>query len=339
MITQTNIIRGRYSWQSELKKSFLSLDEFLNEIEIKAEQLADHVLRDSDFPFRVTRQYASRIKKGDLNDPLLLQVLPTAFENFSSSSYSSDPVGELFLLSKKTKVLKKYKRRGLIIVTGACAVNCRYCFRKSYPYSENVGRGPLATAIYEIEQDPSISEVILSGGDPLFLDDIQLSFIFSQLAKIKHVKRLRIHTRLPVVFPERVSLQFVSTLSKLPYAVCMVIHSNHANELDDNVLQKLSDCQRAGITVLNQSVLLKNINDSSLILATLSERLFEGGVLPYYVHLLDKVSGAEHFDVSLGKALRIEQELRLMLSGYLMPKFVKEIAGLGSKVPISELRL
>jgi len=339
MITQKDTIRGQHSWQSELKKSFLSLDEFLHEIEIKADQLSGSVLRGANFQFRVTKQYASRIKKGDPTDPLLLQVLPTVIENYSSSAYTSDPVGELLLLSQQTKVLKKYNGRGLIVMTGACAINCRYCFRKNYPYSGNVGQVAIAAALDEIAHDSSISEVILSGGDPLFLNDVVLNSVFSQLAEIKHVKRLRIHTRLPVVFPERLTQEFVSTLSGLPYQVCMVIHANHPNELDDDVLKKLSNCKRAGITLLNQSVLLKDINDSPQILAELSERLFEGGVLPYYVHLLDKVSGAEHFDVSLKEALMIEQKLRQMLSGYLMPKFVKEVAGADSKTPISELRL
>jgi L-lysine 2,3-aminomutase len=339
MITQTSMIGGRDSWQSELKKSFLSLDEFFNEVEINEEQMVGHVLRESSFNFRVTKQYASRIKKGDLNDPLLLQVLPTVFEEMSNSSYSIDPVGEALLLETKTKVLKKYKGRGLIIVTGACAINCRYCFRKSFPYNEKVGQGALATAITEIAEDSSISEVILSGGDPLFVDDSQLSTIFLQLAHIKHVKRVRIHTRLPIVFPERISKQFLSMFFNLPYSICIVMHSNHANELDDQVLEKLSDCQKAGITILNQTVLLKNINDSALILAALSERLFEGGALPYYVHLLDKVSGAEHFDIPLEKALEIEAELRNIVSGYLMPKFVKEVPGKASKTPIWALQL
>jgi len=339
MITQKDIIRGQHSWQSDLKKSFLSLDEFLHEIKIEANQLSGSVLRGADFQFRVTKQYASRIKKGDLKDPLLLQVLPTVIENYSSSSYTSDPVGELLLLSQQTKVLKKYNGRGLIVMTGACAINCRYCFRKNYPYSGSVGQVAIAAALDEIADDSSISEVILSGGDPLFLNDIQLNSVFSQLSKIKHVKRLRIHTRLPVVFPERLTQKFVSKLSSLPYPVCMVIHANHPNELDDDVLKKLSSCKKAGITLLNQSVLLKDINDSPQTLAELSERLFEGGVLPYYVYLLDKVSGAEHFDVSLKEALIIEQNLRQILSGYLMPQFVKEVAGAGSKTPISELSL
>ncbi|MDG2501467.1 MAG: EF-P beta-lysylation protein EpmB, partial [Porticoccaceae bacterium] len=299
-------------WQTDLSQCITSLSELLAELEIDTAQLTSCQRATAQFALRVPRPFVERMRKGDPNDPLLTQVLPVSAEMQLDPAYSPDPLDESSH-NPIAGIVHKYRHRLLLIVSPACAINCRYCFRKNYPYSGNVGQVAIAAALGEIADDSSISEVILSGGDPLFLNDVQLSSVFSQLAEIKHVKRLRIHTRLPVVFPERLTQKFVSTLSGLPYLLCVVIHANHPNELDDEVLKKLSNCKRAGITLLNQSVLLKGINDSPQILAKLSERLFEGGVLPYYVHLLDKVSGAEHFDVSLKEALMIEQKLRQIL--------------------------
>jgi EF-P beta-lysylation protein EpmB len=231
-------------------------------------------------------------------------------------------------------VLHKYHGRVLLVLTGACAIHCRYCFRRQFPYSEaNPIRENWQHALQYIENDSTINEVILSGGDPLLLEDHRLVPLVNALAEIPHLKRLRIHTRLPIVLPERITNDLIQLLSTNRLQTIMVIHTNHANEINDVISQALHKLHKNNITLLNQAVLLKNINDSTAIQAELCERLFANNVTPYYLHLLDKVNGSAHFDVDLEAGISISQELRTQLPGYLVPRLVKEQAGKDSKTP------
>jgi len=235
---------------------------------------------------------------------------------------------------KAPGLLQKYAGRALLIATGACAINCRYCFRREFPYAEQIGSGALSQALDAIAADPGIDEVILSGGDPLSLSDARLRALTDALAKIAHLRRLRVHTRLPVVLPSRVDAGLLQWLRELPWPVAMVLHSNHANEIDASVLAACAQLRAAGVTLLNQSVLLRGVNDSVAALAQLSQRLFEAGVVPYYLHLLDRVRGAAHFDVPEATARQLVGELAAGLSGYLVPKLVREVPGGPAKIPL-----
>jgi EF-P beta-lysylation protein EpmB len=286
------------------------------------------------FPLRVPRSYLARIRPGDPQDPLLRQVLPLGAELADTPGYVPDPVGDLHAVAAPG-VLHKYEGRALLIATGACAINCRYCFRREFPYDEhNAGRGAFAAAVAAIRSDGSISEVLLSGGDPLTLSDRRLGSLLRQLETIAHVRRVRLHTRLPVVLPERIDAGFMATwngVTRLQRVV--VLHANHAQEIRgaEDVRVALAQLRESGATLLNQSVLLRGVNDSVAALADLSETLFEHGVLPYYLHALDPVRGAAHFDVPDAEARELVAQLALRLPGYLVPRLVREIAGAGSK--------
>ena len=233
--------------------------------------------------------------------------------------------------------MQKYAHRALIITTGGCAINCRYCFRRNYPYQQAVGRERLDAIVDSLKNDVEITEVILSGGDPLSLTDRQLYNLIARLDAISHLKRLRIHTRMPLTIPQRLDTDLPRMLRNSRLDVALVIHANHANEIDDAVSLRLRKLHRHGIVLLNQSVLLRNINDSAEALIALSERLFSASVLPYYVHLLDRVSGAAHFEVPLSSAHALEGELTRCLPGYLVPKFVREVPGELAKTTIQRL--
>ena len=230
-------------------------------------------------------------------------------------------------------LLQKYDGRALLLLTGACAIHCRYCFRREYPYGGHVGHGALLAGLEAIAADPAIDEVILSGGDPLVLDDETLGEVLEHLARIPHLRRVRLHSRLPVVLPERITPRLLELCASQPQAVVLVVHVNHAQEIDAATRAALARCRAAGITLLNQAVLLAGINDDADSLAALSETLFEAGVLPYYLHLLDRVAGSAHFEVDETRAAALEAALRARLSGYLVPRFVREVAGAASKVP------
>jgi EF-P beta-lysylation protein EpmB len=271
---------------------------------------------------------------GDAKDPLLRQVFPLTDESLEIEGYNSDPVGDA--LAERTEgLLHKYNGRALLVTTGACAIHCRYCFRRHYPYSAS---NPLARQWQEtlatLKSDNSINEVILSGGDPLALSDDKLSQIAADIASIPHIKRLRIHSRLPLVIPDRVDTALLNWVSKTRLDVVMVIHANHANEIDMETAAALNRLTDAGCLMLNQSVLLKGVNDSVEALVDLSERLSELKVMPYYLHLLDKVQGAAHFDVPNEKGIELVDALRSRLPGYLVPRLVREISGEASKTLI-----
>lgn len=287
------------------------------------------------FPLRVPRGFVARMRHGDPHDPLLRQVLPLREEERAVAGFGVDAVGDL-AAREGTGVLHKYRGRALLIATGSCAIHCRYCFRRHFPYAEHTAAsGQWASALATLAADPSLHEVLLSGGDPLALGTGKLAQLTDSLRAIRHVRRLRIHTRLPVVLPERVDAPLLAWLRQLPWQKVVVIHANHPHEIDEAVLSACAQLRSAGATVLNQAVLLKGVNDSADTLAALSERLFEGGVLPYYLHQLDRVQGAAHFEVDDAHALALHRELAARLPGYLLPRLVREVAGAPSKLPVA----
>lgn len=289
---------------------------------------------DAGFALRVPRGFVGRMRRGDPFDPLLLQVLPQRAEHDQADGYTIDAVGDLAAKAGHG-VLHKYDGRALLIASGSCAVNCRYCFRRHFPYGEEIAAAShWREALAQLRADPSIREVILSGGDPLALATHKLEELTRGLAELPQVIRLRIHTRLPVVLPERIDDAFVAWLARLPLQKVVVLHANHANELDAGVDAACARLREAGASLLNQSVLLRGVNDDADTLADLSERLFAAGVLPYYLHQLDRVQGTAHFEVSDDTALELQQALRSRLPGYLVPRLVREVAGDAAKRPL-----
>ena len=301
------------------------------------ESLADRIsdIAATQFPLRVPRGFIARMRHGDPNDPLLRQVLPLNHEERLVPGFGLDAVGD-GAARTAAGVLQKYRGRTLLVATGACAVHCRYCFRRHFPYGEETAtRDGWHAAVEAIRADATIDEVILSGGDPLSLATAKLVELTTALAEIPHIKRLRIHSRLPVVLPERVDAELLTWLRALPWPVAVVVHANHANEFDATVDAALGRLRGSGTTLLNQAVLLRGVNDSVEALAALSERAYAAGVLPYYLHQLDRVAGTAHFEVSDATALSLHTVLSARLSGYLVPKLVREIAGDPGKRPLS----
>ncbi|MGD8175969.1 EF-P beta-lysylation protein EpmB [Marinimicrobium sp. ARAG 43.8] len=335
MIHRTAVTWQAPRWQTELADIIRSPEELFALLELDKGLLPAALAASDDFSLRVPRAYASRIRKGDPDDPLLRQVLPIGDELQAVPGYSHDPLGEAEA-NPHPGLVHKYHGRVLLIVSGGCAINCRYCFRRHFPYGENnPGRARWQTALDYIAADDSITEVIYSGGDPLNAPDRQLHWLTERVAAIPHIRRLRIHTRLPVVLPNRIDTDCLRWLCDHRLQTSLVIHSNHAQELDYTVGEALARLRNAGITLLNQAVLLRGVNDSQQALTALSERLFELGALPYYLHLLDPVTGAHHFNVPEQEAVLLHQKLRETLPGYLVPKLVREIAGEPSKTPVS----
>lgn len=319
-------------WRYLLANAITSPNELIDLLELPSTLLDEALLLSKRFPLRVPRGFVKRMKKGDINDPLLRQVLPLGLELLSSPLFEGDPLQEL----KKNPLpglLHKFYGRVLLIFTGVCAINCRYCFRQHFPYSENnPGKKGWQEVINYINQEETISEVILSGGDPLIAPDQSLKDLVQQLSDIPHVKRLRIHSRIPVVLPERITDELISWIKDTRLKTTLVIHCNHAQEINIEVKESLLKLAAANVTLLNQAVLLKDVNDNILALTDLSETLFDSGVLPYYLFTLDKVLGAMHFDLPLSRAKELHQELTHRLPGYLVPKLAKEEPGALAKV-------
>jgi len=317
-------------WQFELANAITSVDELLYELGL--EHIENKLIRNSDFSLRVPRAFVKKMQKGDADDPLLMQVLPVASENTLSGL--TDPVGDLNAMATPG-LLHKYKGRVLLVTTGACAIHCRYCFRRHFPYSSsNPRKNEWQQAIEYLRTHDDVHEVILSGGDPLVLDSEKLERLCTALEQIPHIKWLRIHTRLPVVLPSRIDNGLITLLQKLRFRITLVIHANHANELMSDELEALQRLASTGITLLNQSVLLKGVNDSTASLISLSKRLYQAGVLPYYLHMLDPVQGAMHFDVTKNRAIEIQNKLKQELPGFLVPRLVREMPGEASKTAI-----
>ena len=324
----------KHDWQTQLKRAISNSIELLNELQLDPQTLPPAWHSADNFALRVPRGFVERMEKGNPNDPLLLQIFPQADELIAYPGYSSDPLNE-----KQSNLipglLHKYHGRVLITISGTCAVHCRYCFRRHFPYEQNTpGRTGWGRIFDYLKANSSIHEVILSGGDPLMIKDEILTAFVSNVQDILTIKRLRIHTRLPIVIPERVTPELVNLLSCTRLQTTVVIHCNHPNEINQTVINALSSLRGSKVSLLNQSVLLKNVNDDSKTLIDLSERLFDAGVLPYYLNLLDHVTGGAHFEVSEQKAQWFIAEMMTHLPGYLVPKFVREIPGALSKTPL-----
>jgi L-lysine 2,3-aminomutase len=322
------------NWQAELRKAKTSPAALLEDAGLSKNALPLAILAADSFPLRVTDGFKNRIVNGDAQDPLLRQIFPLAEEDQDHPDFSIDPLAE-YARQPVPGLLHKYHGRALLVVTGACAIHCRYCFRRHFPYQDsNPASNQWQSALDYLARDQTISEIILSGGDPLTLSDDRLSGLAEALADIPHLKRLRIHTRIPIVLPERIVDSLVDWLTGTRLKPVMVVHVNHANELDNSVTPAIEKLKNAHIPLLNQSVLLKGVNDSVQTLTTLSERLFDLGILPYYLHMLDPVKGTAHFAVDDMQAQAIMQGLRDSLPGYLVPRLVREVAGHASKLPL-----
>lgn len=321
-------------WKNALANAVRDPAELLALLGLPSELLPAARAAANTFPLRVPRGYLARMEKGNPGDPLLRQVLPLSAELETVPGFDTDPVGDHHAITAPG-VLHKYHGRVLLTTTGACAIHCRYCFRRHFPYGEeNPGRNDWQAALDYLQANPEVDELLLSGGDPLMLDTPQLQRLSERLRKLPQLKRLRLHTRLPVVLPERIDAALLEWLHTLPWQVVIVIHTNHANELMGDVAEALKQLSDAGITLLNQSVLLRNVNDSVEDLARLSEDLFAHRVMPYYLHMLDRVTGAAHFEVAEREAIKLHSALRSRLPGYLVPRLVREIEGLPHKQPI-----
>jgi len=331
MIPGTPLLRQVPDWQTALGQAITDPAELLEVLGLGPEWLP--AARDAAraFPLRVPRGFVARMRRGDPADPLLRQVLPLAEERQIVEGFSPDPVGDL-AAHKAPGVLHKYEGRVLLTATGACAIHCRYCFRRHFPYAEaNASAEHWRAALDYIVAHPDVHEVILSGGDPLTLSDRRLAEFVRMVDDVPHIKRLRLHTRLPVVLPERVTAELCAWLSGARPEAVVVIHVNHAQELDVATRAACARLADSGATLLNQSVLLRGVNDNVAVLAQLSEALFATGALPYYLHLLDHVQGAAHFDVSEADACQLMEGLNACLPGYLVPRLVREVPGARGK--------
>lgn len=320
-------------WQSAMKRAIRSSADLRQALSLP-DVGAGKTQGEASFPTFVPWEFLSRIRPGDPDDPLLRQVLPIQDEDQSAHGFSTDPVGDLNALAAGG-LLHKYNGRALVIATGACGVHCRYCFRREFPYSEAGSTSEQwRPAIDYVRRNDDIEEVLLSGGDPLTLTDTKLDQLISEIESIRHVRRLRIHSRMPIVIPQRVTSGLVERLRSSRLAVWMVVHANHANELDGHVLEHLARLTDGGIPVLNQAVLLRDVNDDVESLVALCRRLINHRVQPYYLHQLDRVQGASHFEVPVQRGLRILDELRERLPGYAVPTYVHEQSGQPSKTPL-----
>ena len=334
MITASTRQRQPPRWQQLMAKSITRPIDLLQRLQLPLTLLPAAEAAAALFPLRVPPPYLQRIRPGDINDPLLRQVLPLGAEQASPPGFSTDPVGDLDA-EVSPGLLHKYHGRILMITTGACAVHCRYCFRRHFPYGgEHTGRRAWSEALTVIRGDSSISEIILSGGDPLSLADTRLAELVEQLQAIPHLKRLRLHTRTPVVLPQRVDGELCHWIAATSLKVVVVIHANHAQELGAEVNDALRRLANTGATLLNQSVLLRGVNDNAKTLTELSNTLFDTGVLPYYLHLLDPVIGASHFTVDRHTATKLHRQMAAQLPGYLLPRLVFEAPGAANKLAV-----
>ncbi len=341
-VVETSFTETSGDWQESMRQAIRSADELRQFVGLEpASQCQSEA--EQTFPTFVSREFASRIERGNPSDPLLLQVLPLLEEAFESEGFVADPVGDGD--AKVTSgLLQKYSRRALVIATGVCGVHCRYCFRREFDYAPDsspksaVMGGkitPWAHAIGELQRRTEIDEVILSGGDPLTLSDSKLEALLTAVEDVPHVKRLRIHSRMPIVIPRRITSALVNRLRTSRLATWLVIHCNHASEIDDDVAEALGMLIDAGIPVLNQAVLLRRVNDNADVLERLCRKLVDLRVQPYYLHQLDRVRGASHFEVPIEVGHALIEELRSRLPGYAVPRYVMEEAGASSKTSLA----
>lgn len=320
---------AKAAWQQALSQAIRSPTQLLEILGLDQALAINH----QEFPMLVTQSFVARMRKGDPQDPLLRQVLPVAEEYLTQPGFGEDPVGET-AYNPLPGLIHKYYGRVLLTATSHCAINCRYCFRRHFAYADNnPSRAQWQASFDYIAQDPTIIEVILSGGDPLLASDHYLAFLVNEVAKIPHVRLLRIHSRLPIVLPSRMTSNLIDLLSSTRLQTVLVMHCNHPQEISPEVVQAAVACKRAGIEILNQSVLLKNINDNVETLARLSLDLFAAQIKPYYLHVLDPVQGAAHFAINNNEIKALIRQLRARLPGYLVPLCVREEIGAPAKTP------
>ncbi len=319
-------------WKVILRQAIRDTESLRKAMNLRREDI--DWTEDLDFPLLVPEPFLSRMERGNPTDPLLLQVAPSLREQATLEGYTKDPLEE-----QGTEValgtLRKYRGRVLHIASSACPIHCRYCFRRHYPYSR-IRDGATQSMLDFVRNDESTTEVILSGGDPLTLSDLALKKVLTQIASVDHVKTARFHTRFSVVIPQRITAGLLDCLRTTRLRVVVVVHINHPNEIDSKVATSTDALRKANVTLLNQSVLLRNINDSCDVLSNLSHRLFDIGVTPYYLHLLDKVEGTAHFDVPEQEALQVHREIQSELPGYLVPRLVREVPGSAAKTLIAQ---
>ena len=333
MIPRTAAAWQTEPWQQQLARAFDSPPQLLRHLRIDPATLPPCDRAAAGFRLRVTREYAALMRRGDPDDPLLRQVWPAAAELLDRAGFGDDPVGDRGAM-RVPGLLQKYRGRALLMPTGACAIHCRYCFRRHYPYRDGTLGRDWSGALEQLRGDPTIHEVILSGGDPLLLPDHLLQKLTAELATIPGLQTLRIHSRLPVVLPDRLSGDLTRLLAGGRLQPVLVLHLNHPREMSEPLRQRLQPLRTAGVTLLNQSVLLRGVNDDTEIQVELARKLFRAGILPYYLHLLDRVRGAAHFEVERQQALAIHRGMRRQLPGYLVPRLVEERAGEPYKTPV-----
>ncbi|MFV0573804.1 MAG: EF-P beta-lysylation protein EpmB [Vibrio sp.] len=331
--TVQNAQTQQKTWLTELSQAISDPLKLLESLEIDPQPWLSGLQARRLFSMRVPQSFVDRMEKGNPYDPLLRQVLPLNEEFEVHAGYSNDPLDEQD--NVLPGLLHKYHNRVLMIVKGACAINCRYCFRRHFPYQDNQGnKATWQKSLDYIADHPELEEVILSGGDPLMAKDHELAWLIESISAISHIKTLRIHSRLPVVIPSRITDELCQLLQQTRLNVVFVSHINHANEINAELAQAMQKLKQTGAHLLNQSVLLKGVNDSATELAKLSNALFQAGILPYYLHVLDKVQGAAHFYVSDAQAREIMAELLTQVSGYLVPTLAREVGGEKSKTPL-----
>ncbi len=322
-------IVSKSSWRAILKTNFTRLERLADFLELNVEQRSQLILQ-PHFPLQVPLRLAQKMAKGTLDDPIAKQFLATSQERQTRDQFVLDPVCDV-AFQEEGKLLRKYQGRVLLVCTSACAMHCRYCFRQHFAYDASKG---FENELDKIEQDLSIHEVILSGGDPLSLSDEVLAQILGRLTKLPHIRRIRFHTRFPIGIPERIDENFLNIIANLPQQIYFVIHCNHPRELDNEIFDRLKALQRLGCVILNQAVLLQGVNDDVSTLQQLAEQLANQGIIFYYLHQLDRVQGAAHFEVEEEKGRQLLLEMAKQLPGYAIPKYVREVAGEPNKTSL-----
>jgi len=333
MIPLSEQILQQKSWQQQIASSFRDPIELLQYLKLTHHSALVSAMADKNFAMRVTRDFADCMQPGDPHDPLLRQVLPRHEETQYDATLNRDPVGDL-IAEARPGIIHKYRSRALLITTAACAIHCRYCFRRHFPYQQSTAHSHhLENSLDYLAHNTDINEVILSGGDPLTLSDQQLGKLIKQLESISHLKTLRIHSRLPIILPDRLSDDLQQLLQGCRFKIVLVTHCNHANEISAKVAKALQNFNYAGLTMLNQAVLLNGVNNNIETLVNLSQRLFEVNILPYYLHMPDPVEGSLHFQLNKNACISLHDQMRKHLPGYLLPQLVEDIPGSDCKRP------
>lgn len=318
-------------WQKILTNNFKKINNLIDFLQLKP-SLAKNILKDPYFSLNLPMRLAEKIEKNNIDDPIFKQFVPDLSENKTKKGFCEDPTEDQTF--NNNKLLKKYSNRALLLCSSACAMHCRYCFRKNFPYQRETD---FSLELEEIKKSPCLQEIILSGGDPLMLPNSILKKLLLEIDSFSHIRRIRFHTRMPIAIPERIDQEFLNILASLKKQIVFVTHINHKKELDSDVLEGLKKIQSLKIPVLNQSVLLKNVNDNVNSLLELNEELSSSGIIPYYLHQLDKVKGSHHFEVPVKKGLKLVSNLRSLTSGYNIPEYVKEIPCKKNKTPVFDI--